>query len=290
MNAFMPFTYDFGMVAGSFAIAMLASYVTFDLARRVQTHERTISLAWWAAGSIVMGTGIWAMHFLGMLAFQLPIAVGFSGGLTFTSWLAAAVASAVALELASRPSIDNPRLALGALVVGGGISAMHYLGMAAMDMTPGIVWNPKLVALSFVVAIFTSALALSIFKILRTVEPSRRMAHQIAASLVLALAICGMHYSGMAAASFAVGSVCLSADGLGGPGLQTLVLMVAGVLLVITLLTSILDVRLQHAAKGLTESLRKATSSCKQRMRNCDSGHLQTRSQTCQTDCCSRIV
>ncbi|MBV7429192.1 EAL domain-containing protein [Acidovorax sp. sif1233] len=260
MNTFMPSSYNLFVVAASFAIAMLASYVTLDLARRVRTAQRRVGLAWWAAGSIVMGTGIWSMHFLGMQAFRLPIEIGFAGGLTLLSWLAAVAASAMALQLASRTHFGRMQLALGALVMGAGISGMHYIGMAAMEMAPGIVWNLPLVALSVLIAVLASATALLIFKLLRRVRPSQRLPYQLAASFVMAVAICGMHYTGMAAASFAMGSVCLSAGELGGPGLTAMVLMATGMLLVSTLFTSILDARLQATAERLTRSLQDSNT------------------------------
>jgi len=259
----MPSGYNLFVVAASFLIAMLASYVTLDLARRVRSAQRRVGLAWWAAGSLVMGTGIWSMHFLGMQAFTLPITIGFSSGLTLLSWLAALSAAGVALELASREHFGHRQLVLGALFMGAGISGMHYIGMAAMDMAPGIVWDPFMVALSVVIAVLASAAALLIFKLLRQVHAGQRLRYQLAASWVMAVAICGMHYTGMAAARFLVGSVCGSAGELGGPGLTVLVLMAAGMLLVSTLFTSILDARLQSTAERLTESLQESNARLK---------------------------
>ena len=259
----MPSDHNLWVVAASFLIAMLASYVTLDLARRVRTAQRRVGLAWWAAGSLVMGTGIWSMHFLGMQAFELPISIGFSSGLTLLSWLAVVGAAAVALGLASREQFGPMQLVLGALVMGTGISGMHYIGMAAMDMAPGIVWDPFMVALSVLIAVLASAAALLIFKLLRQVNPSQRFGYQMAASTVMAVALCGMHYTGMAAARFAVGSVCLSAGELGGPGLTVLVIMAVGMLLISTLFTSILDARLQSTAERLTESLQESNARLK---------------------------
>lgn len=245
MNVYMLASYNPLVVAGSFAIAMLASYVTLDLAARVRTEQHRVGSAWRVAGSVVMGTGIWAMHFLGMQAFQLPIAIGFGGWMTLLSWLAAVCASGVALELASRPAFGHNQLALGALCMGAGISSMHYIGMAAIDLAPGIVWDYTLVALSVLIAIVASASALQIFKWLRMVKPNQRGPYQLAASLVMAIAICGMHYTGMAGASFEIGSVCLSAGELGGKELTALVLIATGMLLVSTLFSALIDARLQ---------------------------------------------
>ncbi|QHE85187.1 putative bifunctional diguanylate cyclase/phosphodiesterase [Hydrogenophaga sp. BPS33] len=260
MPAFLPFSYDLRVVLASFLIALLASYVTLDLARRVGASRRRVGLAWWVAGSMVMGTGIWSMHFLGMQAFELPMAIGFTGGLTLVSWLAAVAASGVALALASRETFGRLHIAMGALAMGAGISGMHYTGMAAMDMAPGIVWDYPVVALSVLIAVLASAAALLIFQLLRRVKPGHRRRYQMAASVVMATAICGMHYTGMAAANFPLGTICRSAGELGGTGLTAMVLMAAGMLLVSTLFTSILDARLQSTAHRLTESLKESNA------------------------------
>ena len=88
-------------MAASFFIASFASYVALDLAKRVRTPDRGVARTWWACGSVAMGTGIWCMHFVGMLAFTLPIALGYGAAMT-VSWLAAVAVSAVALGIASQ--------------------------------------------------------------------------------------------------------------------------------------------------------------------------------------------
>jgi NO-binding membrane sensor protein with MHYT domain len=93
-------------------------------------------------GSLAMGTGIWSMHFVGMQAAAFPFAVGFGYGVTALSWVAAVAVSAVALFIASRESLTPARLGIGAVSMGVGICAMHYTGMAAMDMAPGIRGRP----------------------------------------------------------------------------------------------------------------------------------------------------
>ncbi len=261
VTAFMPSRYDPLVVAASFAIAVLASYVTLDLARRVHVSQRHIGVVWWAAGSAVMGTGIWAMHFLGMQAFQLPIVLGFSGGLTLLSWLAAVLASALALGLASLPRFGRWQILVGAAFMGAGISGMHYIGMEAMKMSIDIVWDPVLVGLSITVAFFASATALYIFQWLIHIRQDRRRTwYQAASALVMGIAICGMHYTGMAAASFPEGAICLSADGLGGPGLTAMVVLSSGMLLLSTLFTSVLDARLQSTARQLNASLQESNA------------------------------
>nr|WP_255662560.1 bifunctional diguanylate cyclase/phosphodiesterase [Acidovorax sp. D4N7] len=256
----MRVSHDPGVVAASFAIALFASYVTLDLARQLRHSTRQVALAWWAAGSLVMGTGVWSMHFLGMQAFALPIPVGFDSRLTLLSWLVAVSASGMALRLASRQRVGRRHLAFGAGVMGLGISAMHYIGMGAMRMAPGIVWNQALVALSVLISLLASATALCLFNAFREAGRAHRHLLQGAAALVMAVAIFGMHYTGMAAAHFATGSVSLSAGELSGPGMTALVLMATLLLLVSTLFTSVLDARLQSTARRLAQSLQESNA------------------------------
>jgi len=259
-TGFLTPSYSTWAVTASFLVATLASFVAINLARRVRSTRGFASAAWWLAGALVMGTGIWSTHFVGMQAFQLSIPLGYRGGLTLLSWTAAVAASGVALGLASHGGYRRAHLALGALAMGGGIGTMHYLGMAAIDLTLGIVWNGWLVAASLAVAVAASAAALFIFQAMHRVPRAQRPRYQAVAALVMGAAICGMHYMGMAAAHFPAGAVCLSAKELGGPGLTALVLMASGMLLVSTLFTAILDARLQQTALHLTRSLQESNA------------------------------
>ncbi|MBC8056697.1 MAG: EAL domain-containing protein [Rhizobiales bacterium] len=252
-------SYNPWVVIVSILIATLASYVTLDLTKRVRTPDRVVARIWWAGGSIAMGSGIWAMHFVGMLAYELPIALGYTKLLTFVSWVAAVGASGAALAIASRSRLGAGRLAGGSIVMGAGICAMHYLGMAAIDVRPGIAWNPWWVAASALIAVGASGAALTIFFLLRRASQHRSSLYQGLAAVLMGLAISGMHYAGMAGAGFAEGSVCLSASSLAGSQLGSLVALGAVVLLAVTLLTSILDARSQGKTTRLTASL-KATN------------------------------
>jgi len=253
--ALMQPRYESGVVWLSFLIAVLASYVALDLARRVRGPDRVSATTWMVGGALVFGSGIWSMHFVGMMAFVLPIELGYAAGLTALSWLAAVAVSGLALWIAARERLTPAGLSLGALAMGGGICVMHYVGMAAIDLAPGIVWNPPLVATSAVIAVVASAAALLIFFGMRRLRGWRARSAQAAAALVMGAAICGMHYTGMAAAGFPEGAVCLSADALGGRGLGTLLVVGVTVLLSITLFTSVLDARLQARAVRLARSL-----------------------------------
>ena len=240
--------YDPQLVFTSLLIASFASYVALDMAKRMWATDFRVALGWWAAGSLSMGTGIWSMHFVGMLAYSLPIPLGYTVFLTVLSWLAAVAVSGLSLWLASHGRLTPPHLVGGALLMGAGICAMHYTGMAALDMAPAIVWRWELVIASAAIAVGASAVALLIFFWLRVVKAGRGRFYQLLAALVMGLAISGMHYTGMAAANFPFGSVCLSANTLNGVQLGWLVILASLALLTITLFSSTWDTRVQLAA------------------------------------------
>jgi diguanylate cyclase (GGDEF)-like protein len=251
--------YDPGVVALSLAMATFAAYVALDLARRVHGADRLAARTWMAGGALVLGSGIWAMHFVGMLAFVLPIPLGYGAGITAASWLAAVAVSGLALGIASRDQVSRAGLAVGAIVMGGGIATMHYTGMAALDMAPGIVWHRGWVVASVAIAMVASAVALWIFFAVRHVRGTRARWVQMAAALVMGAAISGMHYSGMAAAGFPQDAICLSSEGLHGSGLGTMVVMATVLLLTITLFTTSLDAQRQARATLLSTSLDDAS-------------------------------
>lgn len=260
LPAFLPSQHNLWAVVASLLLATLASYVALDLSRRVRHASGRPHLLWWALGSLAMGTGIWSMHFVGMLGFSLPISLGFSGGLTLASWVAGVMASGVALWVASEADYGLRRIAVASLAMAVGICGMHYIGMAALDMAPPIVWHAPTVLLSLLIGLGASAAALFIFKYLGNAHSTHRVAFQFLASVVMGIAICGMHYTGMAAASFPADSVCLSAGQLGGTGLTAIVGLASGLLLLGTLFTSILESRLQLVARRLSRSLEEANA------------------------------
>lgn len=262
---YLPSSYSPWVVTASLLIASFASYVALDLAKRVRMRERGVARAWWIGGSLAMGTGIWCMHFVGMLAFSLPVALGYTVGLTAASWVAGVVVSAIALHVAGRGELTVLRLGSGAVAMGLGICAMHYTGMAALDMSPGIVWSPVLVVASALIAAGASAAALLIFFWLRKVSERRAAIFQPLAALVMGIAICGMHYTGMAAASFPVGTVCLSVNALGGPQLGTVVSVSSIAMLAMTLFTSSLDARMRSSLKVANVKLESANEELRKR-------------------------
>ncbi|MGY2291692.1 putative bifunctional diguanylate cyclase/phosphodiesterase [Pseudomonas sp. SDO528_S397] len=248
-------SYSPALVVISLFVAILASYTALDLTGRIATAKGRAVHLWMAGGALAMGVGVWSMHFIGMLAFRLPIAMGYDVGITALSLLIAVLSSGFALWLVSQPRLPAWQLAFGALVMGAGISAMHYTGMAALRMTPGIDYGPALFSASLLIAVVASAAALWIAFHLRRKTPHVRLA-RAGAALVMGVAIVGMHYTGMAAARFADGSFCGAAlSGLSGKGLDNLVLVTSLAVLIIALVTSRLDERLQANTAVLTDSL-----------------------------------
>jgi signal transduction histidine kinase len=193
--------YDSLLVVVSIAIAIMASYVALDLTGRVSSARGRARTMWWLCGSVAMGVGIWSMHFVGMLAFHLPIPITYDVPLVVLSVLVAIAASALALAVASRPALPHAVLLGASLLMGAGISGMHYIGMAAMRLAATVTWRPLLVTLSVLIAITASFAALLLaFRLQRT---GRRLFRwlKLWAAMTMGIAIAGMHYTAMAAAT-----------------------------------------------------------------------------------------
>ncbi|MFY0751764.1 putative bifunctional diguanylate cyclase/phosphodiesterase [Pseudomonas sp. NFX5] len=251
-------SYSPSLVAISLFVAILASYTALDLTGRIATAKGRAVYLWIAGGAMAMGVGVWSMHFIGMLALRLPFALGFDIGITALSLLIAVLSCGFALWLVSQARLPAWQLAFGALVMGSGIATMHYTGMAAMRMTPGIDYDPTLFGLSLLIAVVASGAALLIAFNLRRNTPYVRLARG-GAAVVMGFAIVGMHYTGMAAARFADESYCAAVlDGLSGKGLDNLVLVTTLAVLSIALLTSLLDARLEARTAVLADSLTQA--------------------------------
>jgi signal transduction histidine kinase/CheY-like chemotaxis protein len=246
----------------SILVAIYASYTALSLAERVRHSHGNATYWWMAGGAFAMGSGIWAMHFIGMQAFRLPFPVGYDGGITFVSWLLPVLASLLAMSLISRPVPTATHFAISSVLMGMGINAMHYTGMAAMRMRPGIEYDPLLFAASVVIAIGASAGALWIAFHLRDRRLRGKRA-QLAAAVVMGGAIVGMHYTGMEAAHFRPGSICLVADaGISQDLLAAMVTVTALLLLTIATLVAVYDSRLEDRSRVLAASL--ATSAERQ--------------------------
>ena len=192
----VPGHYDPLLVTLSIAVAVFGGYVALDLAchARATPGRRNV---WLAAGAVALGAGVWSMHFIGMLALRLPMAVAYDLGLTVLSFLLAVAVSGAGLFAVAHAVPRRFTLAIAGTLTGSGIVAMHYVGMASMRMAGGIVYDDVLVAASAAIAVAASTAAL--WLAFRAGSQGQR----IAGALVLGLAVAGMHYTGMAAASLA---------------------------------------------------------------------------------------
>ncbi|WP_075794825.1 MHYT domain-containing protein [Massilia putida] len=246
--------YETPLVLISILVAIVASYSALSLAGRVTEAAGRTKFAWILGGAIAMGSGIWAMHFVGMLAFRLPIPIAFDIPITLVSLVLPIAASGLALWQVSRADLGPVRLGASALIMGIGINAMHYTGMAAMRMQPGIVYDPLLFALSVLIAVVASALALWIAFRLRRGTP-HVWVPRVGAAVVMGFAIVGMHYTGMAAANFPADSVCMAARvGVHRDSLATLVALATFCVLGLALIASVFDARLETNARILAIS------------------------------------
>lgn len=251
-------SYNTVLVLGSLLVAILASYTALDMAGRIATAQGRAAHWWLVGGSFAMGTGIWSMHFIGMLAFDLPIQLGYDPAITLLSLLIAVLSSALVLWLVNQATLPLMRLAMGATIIGLGISGMHYTGMAAMRMNPAIQYIPSLLVLSILIAIVASGAALWIAHHLRQHSPRVRLL-RVGAAAVMGGAIVSMHYTGMAAAEFPLGSICGAAhEGLSTGWLSLTIIVITLAVLAIALITSVLDMRMEARTSKLSSSLSKA--------------------------------
>jgi PAS domain S-box-containing protein len=200
MDQTMSGTYNYWLVALSFGIAMLTSYTAITLVERVTDCQGSVRRAWLSGGAIAMGSGIWCMHYIGMLAFQMPIPVRYHLPTVGLSLLAAILASLIALFVVSRPSMGRRTVLVGSMLMGAGIAAMHYIGMAAMRMQAKPVYDVAIVVASLVLAVGIAYVGLTLLCYMRRGSRGTRL--KVMVALVLGLAIPAMHYTGMAAVSF----------------------------------------------------------------------------------------
>ncbi|MGA8273124.1 MAG: diguanylate cyclase [Candidatus Sulfotelmatobacter sp.] len=193
-------SYNEGLVALSVVLAMFASYAALDLAGRVTSTHGRVRAIWLSCGAAAMGLGIWAMHYVGMLALVMPMPVFYHLPTVIVSLLAAMAASGVALFVVSRPRLRLWQETVGSLVMGAGIAAMHYIGMAAMRCPAVVTYDTKIVVLSVVLAIAISFVALKLA--FRVRDESTTSWRKVISAVVMGSAIPLMHYTGMWAASF----------------------------------------------------------------------------------------
>lgn len=233
--------YSVLLVALSIFMACCTSYTALYMNQRIQEHSFFPKTFWLILSSVAMGIGIWSMHFLGMSAFMLPLPMGNDPILTLISILPAIFASYIAFNFANKPQQSAIHYSFIGIVMGIGISSMHYLGMAAMELEARYYYKPGLFILSIIIAIVVSMVAMYVFATLQ-----KNMGNQfikITTALILGLAISSMHYTGMAAIVFYVeGPVkTIGHHPIFHMDLSVDVLVASGILLIIVGLADLLE-------------------------------------------------
>ena len=243
-------TYNPLLVLLSILVAIFVSYTALSLAARVARAKNSSDNMglWVAGGAIAMGCGIWSMHFIGMLAFSLPIPLSYDLGLTAASLIIAIAISGFALSVASSPEINLVQLSVAAVIMGAGISGMHYSGMAAIDLLPQITYEPMLLIASIAIAVAASFAALWLFFQLRNAQTTIMKLARVGAAFAMGFAISGMHYTGMAASRFSPKSFCTGTSNINSGSLALTTGVIAFVVLSITTLFLVIDSRRKPVA------------------------------------------
>jgi len=267
-------TYQPLLVILSIVVAILASYTVLELADHYSSFAAPrLRSRWLIGGALVLGAGIWAMHFIGMLAFSLPIELGYDIKLTTLSLAIAVLGAYLALRVVMLDVLTLPKLLSGGLLMGAGVATMHYTGMAALKMDPDMSYQPWLFGLSVLVAVVASTAALGLTHrfTFRAGYPAHGYLHhaprvslvkRASAACVMAGGIVGMHYTAMAAAHFEFGSICRAATGVSVSWLAFAVSGITFSVLLATVLASLLTrfIRQQkeefaHSLDGLNDKL-----------------------------------
>lgn len=186
-------TYDMWLVLLSYAVSVLGSFTALELAGHVIEGKQNIKRVLWivAAAIALGGVGVWAMHFIAILAYKLPIAVSFDIPMTLASLVVAVAVTGVGLYIVTGRDLSMTRLCLAGTLVGIGVCSMHYMGMEAMQMAATLEYDPLIVVLSFVVAIVVATVGLLLMVTMR------KGMQRVVSAFVIGFAVSGMHYTGM---------------------------------------------------------------------------------------------
>ncbi|MCW9017501.1 MAG: hypothetical protein OQJ89_11085 [Kangiellaceae bacterium] len=218
--------YNIGLLALSLCVAVFGSFTALQLAIRIPTADGK-SLWFWVltAGLALGGGGIWSMHFIGMLAMEMPFAMLFDLQLTIASLVIAIIFVAFGLLIAGKDLFGDSSLIIGGVIAGLGVSAMHYVGMYSMIVPADVAYNVGIVTLSVVIGVVASIAALWLAYNLRG------NLQRFGSAFIMGIAVCGMHYTGMYAVSMTPNPSLTLAEGISGNGLAGVVSAITVVLL-----------------------------------------------------------
>jgi signal transduction histidine kinase len=186
--------HDIRLVVVAGLICLLATFTAFSLLRRaLAASAPRVRLVWLGAAALVTGSGVWTTHFVAMLAYTSYLPIQYDALRTGISVVIAIAVSSVGLEIALRGHRDKRLTLLGGAVVGVAVGAMHYVGMSAMEVPASIVWNPGVVVVSLLLGVVPAAASLAVA--FRRAD----FRHRVAASVLLTLGICSLHFTAMTA-------------------------------------------------------------------------------------------
>jgi NO-binding membrane sensor protein with MHYT domain len=234
-------SYNLVLLALSFIMAVFGSFTALQLALRIPMADKQALGFWVLSSGIALGGGaIWSMHFIGMLAMNMPFPMQFDLTLTFLSFIIAIIFVSLGLAIAGRDLLGEASLVFGGAIAGLGVASMHYIGMYAMKIPASIAYDPTLVIVSIVIAIVAAIASLWLAFNLRG------MLQRFGSAIIMGIAVCGMHYTGMYAATMtpneAVSTITSSGD-LSASGLAGTVTFVTVTLLFVMLYLSYVKTR-----------------------------------------------
>lgn len=192
--------YNIYLVIISIIIAIIASYSALNITSKISNQSEKSKLFWIISGSVVMGAGVWSMHFIGMLAFHSHATVEYDILITILSMVISVLSSFIAFFITMSKEVKWYKVVMGGFIMGSGIAAMHYMGMEAMIMEGEITYNSTLVVLSIIIALCASYIALLLFTRFRN-KPEASWLKWLSA-IIMGMAVSGMHYTGMDATIF----------------------------------------------------------------------------------------
>ena len=233
-GAVVPYTYDWLLVALSYLISVSGAYVGLRWSRRMRRPDGRIDTDRLICASVALGGGaVWSMHFIGMAAYRAPVRMEFNLFLTVLSLLVVNVFAGAGLVVASRTTGNRVgNIVRGGMLTGLGVAVMHYTGMDAVHTNSEFDWSLSIVALSALIAVVVSIVALWLATTVKT------KGKQLGAALIMGVAVCGMHYTGMTAGTMICTGQTYSPSlfAIEGGNIGYAVFVLAGVVLMVILM------------------------------------------------------
>jgi diguanylate cyclase (GGDEF)-like protein/PAS domain S-box-containing protein len=255
--------HDLRLVGLAVVICALASTTALSLLHHVRKSSASMRPVWLAVSATATGFGIWATHFIAMLAFSPGIPNAYNIALTGISLIAAIVLTGTGLAVAVAPIRTGTWL--GGAIVGGGIAAMHYIGMAAFEIQGRIMWDPTLVAASIALGGLFGAAALA------AGLHGDGWRWKGFGALLLTLAICSHHFTAMAAASIVPDPTIGVSDAALPSGLLAIAVALASFMIILLALAGVgIEVRDRRRGELETERMRRLANAAVEGLLICD--------------------